>query len=647
MNDPYLQAQLDTGCQQIRLVKLEHSNESEPIRCNLQLYAINGERPAYVALSYSWGKKERYDDIQLNGVLFPVGRSLWSFLYQMRSQRQYIVFWIDALSIDQSNVLEQNHQVQMMRQIYSSAHSVWVWLGEADEITHSNVAMHHLATREPLPRECNDFRQFWSPREARSVLELCERQYWRRIWIVQEIMLAKKATILCGDKQVNWVRLQQLVADLQTIRNRGREVHTVGVSEVLDSPATVIVKAKSQWDGTPQPLSKLLQLYRTQQSTEIRDKVYALHGLACDSHAIEVDYRIDPKDLLVELIYHICSPQASKADMKKSKKDVVFFSKMMNDVLRTFCTDEEMDFHISVARGDGVSTQKTYGVRVRGQHVVEGLNQPPQSILRPHTVVPVNQLMAEGEISRPHDPVTDEPNGREHLGDECDCIFWFLDCSFSSKSRTAWEQHCLGHFCGMEPPRSFTCHLCPGPHKLTFTSNNGWDTWTHRIKHHLKVHRFLYNGFTDPTQPDRKLFRYLREKDLVTELEFSWLNSGGCVDGTQKAFFLARAESRRNFEKTLSNELRIELWDESLTPISADSKAERMSCLNELESSEESVLARLTILKWKSRQRGVDHPLSSNEVQELKTLPNFRRDIVRKKIALLDFRPEMFDNNTE
>jgi hypothetical protein len=68
----------------------------------------------------------------------------------MRLQQRYITFWIYVLSINQKDVLEQNHQVQMMRQIYSRAQSVWVWLGEADETTNSNMAMQFLATREAL-----------------------------------------------------------------------------------------------------------------------------------------------------------------------------------------------------------------------------------------------------------------------------------------------------------------------------------------------------------------------------------------------------------------------------------------------------------------------------------------------------------------
>jgi hypothetical protein len=374
MSDAYLHAPLNLREQEIRLVKLEHSNDSEPIKCSLQPYAIDGERPAYVALSYTWGPKERHDDILLNGVLFPVGRSLWSFLHQMRSQRRYITFWIDALSINQSNVPEQNHQVQMMRQIYSSANKVWIWLGEADEVAHSDEAMDYLKTRKSFIADRRRINKLEDPRKAGALLALCERHYWRRIWIVQEIMLAKEATILCGEKKVSWIRLQQLVADLQAISDRGQPIRPRGATrpevlrvleKLLDSPATVIVKAKTQWDGTPQPLSKLLQLFPTQQSTDIRDKVYALHGLASDSDTIEIDYSIDPRTLLLDLLYEFCPLHASKVERKKYENDMLQFFKMMNEMLQTLFTEAEIEDHIIAARGHGVSNWKRYRNRRR------------------------------------------------------------------------------------------------------------------------------------------------------------------------------------------------------------------------------------------------------------------------------------------
>jgi hypothetical protein len=39
------------------------------------------------------------------------------------------LLWIDALCIDQENVIERNHQVQQMGEIFSRASNVLAWLG--------------------------------------------------------------------------------------------------------------------------------------------------------------------------------------------------------------------------------------------------------------------------------------------------------------------------------------------------------------------------------------------------------------------------------------------------------------------------------------------------------------------------------------
>jgi hypothetical protein len=360
MDDPYAEAPLNLRKQEIRLVKLEHSTDTEPIRCSLRSYAIDDDCPAYVALSYAWGPKERHDDILLNGVGFPIGRSLWSFLAQMRSQHQYMTFWIDALSINQANVQEQNHQVQMMRQIYSKAHSVWIWLGEADLGTHSDLAMQFLESQKPTVDKEFENPKFWDPKRARAVSALFERTYWTRIWIVQEVLLARKATLLCGSKQVQWTKLLHLITNLQIVADRGQAFCIIGASNILASPAAVIVRAKFNWNESSQPLSKLLELYRYQHSTDIRDKVYALHGLASDSDGIRVDYTLHPIDLFVTVIYHAC------LNGTQSKPELLWFAIMMCAVLEVYCEERELLFHISVARGDSV--EKDYRLSRRSHH---------------------------------------------------------------------------------------------------------------------------------------------------------------------------------------------------------------------------------------------------------------------------------------
>jgi hypothetical protein len=353
MENPYSVAPLNFGAPEFRLVELEPGAQSGDIKCRLRSYSLDEDYPPYVALSYAWGRKDRYKDIDLNGIRFPVGNNLWWFLHHMQLRGQYITFWIDAMCINQLDVLEQNHQVQMMRQIYSNAKSVSVWLGEADESAYSNIAMQYLAARRPREAENFNFSKLWGQRTAKGVLALCERNYWRRIWIVQEIMLAKEISIYCGTQVISWHAFERIFNDLQVISARGREKHTPCVSSVLASPAFVVVKAKSTWDGDNgnlQPLTTLLQLYRDHEATNIRDKVYALHGLAKDCSDIAIDYRTSTKNLLIQVLNHTCASRGSRTDAEWTMKELVRFGKLVAEMLRVHCPDEEIKFHISAAK---------------------------------------------------------------------------------------------------------------------------------------------------------------------------------------------------------------------------------------------------------------------------------------------------------
>jgi hypothetical protein len=140
MEDAYSLAPISPCGREFRLIELSPSAESESIKCDLRSYSMNMNYPAYVALSYAWGRQERFDDIDLNGSRFPVGKNLWQFLHHMRLRDKHITLWIDAICINQSNVKE----------IYSNAQSVSVWLGEAGDSRYSNVAMDYLAAQNPM-----------------------------------------------------------------------------------------------------------------------------------------------------------------------------------------------------------------------------------------------------------------------------------------------------------------------------------------------------------------------------------------------------------------------------------------------------------------------------------------------------------------
>ncbi|OAK94213.1 hypothetical protein IQ06DRAFT_182421, partial [Phaeosphaeriaceae sp. SRC1lsM3a] len=76
----------------------------------------------YTCLSYRWGAPDPSSSILINGQLFAVRQNLLDFLDMARMNgAATMTYWIDALCIDQDNILERNHQVAQMGDIFSRA----------------------------------------------------------------------------------------------------------------------------------------------------------------------------------------------------------------------------------------------------------------------------------------------------------------------------------------------------------------------------------------------------------------------------------------------------------------------------------------------------------------------------------------------
>jgi hypothetical protein len=238
----------------------------------------------------------------------------------MRLQGQFRVYWINAICINQDSVLERNHQVQMMRQIYSNAESVSVWLGEADRELTSDIAMDFLATRsrifrdgEVWPKQQKSFP--WSKHQAESLLDLCRRDYWSRVWIVQEIFLAEQLTICCGAKKVSWQTWEYLHDDLRWFRIFTMNLYgdkTVGgiyVSRALEFP---ILRGQYRTFFGLGGLSGLLALSHDHEASNILDKVYGVCGLLEDPTRFPIDYGISPEKLLDRLLRYTYIPGQGK-----------------------------------------------------------------------------------------------------------------------------------------------------------------------------------------------------------------------------------------------------------------------------------------------------------------------------------------------
>lgn len=125
-----------------RLLTLRSGSGDDAIKCSLMSICLD-TNPRYEALSYCWGSPVNSQSVLLNGLLIEVRENLWQALWHLRLSHQDRILWIDALCINQENILERNHQVGLMSRIYSKAVVVLAWLGLASG--NSNMAMDTLA----------------------------------------------------------------------------------------------------------------------------------------------------------------------------------------------------------------------------------------------------------------------------------------------------------------------------------------------------------------------------------------------------------------------------------------------------------------------------------------------------------------------
>ena len=122
----------------VRLLRIHDFPLPEEPVCSLEHYSLT-EAPPYTALSYAWGDLDNQQLVQfLPHGKIPVTQNLHAFLStvpQLRetAPRPLELVWIDALCIDQSDVLERNVQVRQMGAIFGQAREVLVWLGPASE----------------------------------------------------------------------------------------------------------------------------------------------------------------------------------------------------------------------------------------------------------------------------------------------------------------------------------------------------------------------------------------------------------------------------------------------------------------------------------------------------------------------------------
>ena len=300
----------------IRVLELDHTN-SDDIRCTLRAVDL-ATTPLYNALSYTWGdsrpeilQEPEYNSVEhtiyIDGCAKKVKSNLYEFLLRLRSgcPATDVPIWIDALCINQADTAEKAVQVANMDQVYKNANAVFAWLGEADDYTAAGFGV--IERLAALAREINGDYASHRPREVgeygfdewewTALVAVFRRAWFLRVWVVQEVYFASRMAVICGDLilsgdefelAVTYLLLTALwdkILPYRTMFTPHEHQHVGGPG--VAAPGSVMgifmnnAMPHHQKIISPSNHPKLITTFgRGAKATDLRDNIYALHGLA-------------------------------------------------------------------------------------------------------------------------------------------------------------------------------------------------------------------------------------------------------------------------------------------------------------------------------------------------------------------------------
>ncbi|KAK0701314.1 heterokaryon incompatibility protein-domain-containing protein, partial [Lasiosphaeris hirsuta] len=304
----------------IRLLHLGPSNGKAVVEVTLETVPIHTD-VEYEALSYVWGKRVKKKAMRCNRILVDATKNLVEAMEHLRYPDRPRVLWVDALCINQKDNDEKSAQVMMMGDIYSRAIRTVIWLGPAEYT--SDIALAFIRkTFDDLiqsPGIMRDLLEGIDNDEQRgSVALLPQREWWTRIWIIQELCLSKEAIVVCGNSLVPWEAMTFAVAelgnndDVSSDSDEGDSVER-SLAEISRFRSLSTTRAGlTAFDVRPR-LHDALTSFRWFRSTNPLNKVYAVLSIT-DSPGVFPDYNVGPKQCFEEVARRIIT-QSTDLDM--------------------------------------------------------------------------------------------------------------------------------------------------------------------------------------------------------------------------------------------------------------------------------------------------------------------------------------------
>ncbi|KAI0881513.1 HET-domain-containing protein [Annulohypoxylon maeteangense] len=308
-------------CHQFRILTLLPGSRGQPLECILKHGDI-GNSPPYEAISYVWGDTRDKVNIICNGKPLIISANLDAVLRHFRFPSDKRTLWVDAVCINQNDDEERGRQVGRMKDIYSKAMEVLIWLGEEGEDSDAGItvasdiaqacrqyisgggSLETISFNEsPVQRLFGRFRDKSEFTRLEAFAKIIKRLWFTRVWVVQELALATKATVFCGNSSISWTDLMNAIT-AQDYLNLWLADHE------RNAYVFILERARQEWNaGVRRSLLSILFRYRILDATDPRDKIFGLNALIKNElpggQALQPNYNVDATELYIAVAKEI------------------------------------------------------------------------------------------------------------------------------------------------------------------------------------------------------------------------------------------------------------------------------------------------------------------------------------------------------